>query len=28
VPSKLTGRDAVSCSPTGSGWVAWLPVAS
>ena len=27
VPSKLTGRDVVSRSPTGSGWRAWSPVA-
>ena len=27
VPSKLTGRESVSCSPPGSGCLAWLPVA-
>ena len=27
VPSKLTGRDAVSRSPAGSGCLAWAPVA-
>jgi len=27
VPSKLTGRESVSCSPAGSGWRACGPVA-
>jgi hypothetical protein len=27
VLSKLTGRESVSCSPTGSGRWAWSPVA-
>jgi hypothetical protein len=27
IPSKLTGRDAVSCWPAGWGHLAWLPAA-